>query len=49
LVFLFFAFYRYKHPSPLMLEAIEEAKKEEASSKIELPAEESPKQEEEQK
>jgi hypothetical protein len=32
-----------------MLEAIEEAKKEEASSKIELPAEESPKQEEEQK
>ncbi len=49
LVFLFFAFYRYKHPSPLMLEAIEEAKKEEAASKIELPAEESPKQEEEQK
>lgn len=49
LVFLFFGFYRYKHPSPLILEAIEEAKKEEAQAKIELPKEESPSQDEEQK
>ena len=40
IMYLFQGFYRYKHPSPLMVEAIEEARKEEKDNKIVLEGQE---------